>query len=151
MLSHFHAFLYPQLHLYNLAPCILIPPGSCALVGIRTFLHPHTLRFMCACWHPYILTYSGSCVFGCILASSHSHVVSPSSSVLACNLAPSHPHSLKFICALLVSLPPHILSFMCVSFYPCILSPSYAQIRVCLLVSLHPYILWPLGPRRRVC
>ena len=77
------------------------------LVDIRTSMHPHILRFMCACLHPsifkslypdvhaclcaslhpHILIYSDSCIFGCIL-TCFCHI--PSLFVFTCILTSSH-------------------------------------------------------------
>ena len=108
--SHLHAFLYPQVHVYLLLflhPHILIPLDWCVLVDIRTSVHHHILRFMCACLHPgifkslchdvhaclhasvhpHILIYSDSCIFGCIL-TCFCHI--PSLFLFTCILASSH-------------------------------------------------------------
>ena len=152
--------MYLLLFLY---PHILIPSGSCVLVGIRTSLHPHTFRFMCAFWHPCILTslypeiyvcllaslhphiliYSGSCVFGCLLISSNPFVIFPGLFVFACILASSHPDTLGLM---RVCWCPCLLmsSFSCA--FPFILGSCHPHmLRVCLLVFSHPHVLRSFG------
>ena len=128
-------------------PHILIPSGSCVLVDICASLHPHILRFMCACWHPRILTslyaevhlclptslhphiliYSDSCVFGCILTCSQPYVMFPGFCVFACILASSRPHTLRFICT---------------CWYPCILISSDSCVFPFILASSHPHFFF---------
>ena len=124
-------------------PCILISSGSCVPACIFTSSHPHTFGFMCACWHPriltpYILRFMRACLHPCILTSSytqvpvylvvssHPHILRSYSQVCACLLVPSHPH-------ILMPSRSHVLIG--------ILASSYPQIHVCFLLSFHPLIL----------
>ena len=88
-------------------PHVLTSWGSCVLACILAFLDPHRLRFLCIWLYPRIL--KSSCHvprFVCVCL---------------------YPHILTFsysqvnVC-FLVSLHSHIVSFMCLSFCPCILS-----------------------------
>ena len=49
------------------------------------------------------------------------------------------------LAGILAFLHPHILRFICASLYPCILTFSYQQVHVCLLVYLRPSILMSYG------
>ena len=135
--------------------------GSFVLADICTSLHPHILRLMCACWHPCILISWGSCVLTCVL-TSYTHILSFLCIWLYPNILLSLCHITRFLCVFFVSSHPPILilrfmsacwypfilisSVSCVfTFYPLTLSSSYAQIRVCLFVSLLPHILRPFG------
>ena len=144
--------------------------GSFVLVDICTSLHPHILRLVCACWHPCILTSLYPEVHVCLLASLHHILIYSASYVFGCILTYSHPYVIlpDFYVFFFVSSHPPILilrfmsacwypfilisSVSCVfPFYPLTLSSSYAQIRVCLFVSLLPHILRPFGSFDPLC
>ena len=87
-------------------------------------LHPHILRFVCACLYP------------CILTSSYPHV----HKVLACTLGSSYPLSSypHVLTCVLASSHLHIVRLMCVCWYPRTLTSSYPQIYVSL--GSHPQV-----------
>ena len=141
MFDMFDLFLSPHPHILRSCALACILASShpyihmfvCTCLYPRIFIHPHTLRFMCPHLHP------------CTLASSDSRV-------FACNLLSSYPLILRIMYSvrLLVSSHPHILISLCsctpgAFWYPCILTFSYPQVRVCLHVTLYPHILLSLG------
>ena len=136
---------YPQVHLLSLAPCILVPSGSCVLACNLASSHHLILRLMyLVCLlvssHPHILISLGLCTMS---ACWYSHVRTSSYpyvhvlQVLVGTLTSSHPHILMFVYSvcLLVSSQPHILIFLGsytpgACWYPCIFISSYLYVHV---------------------
>ena len=122
---------------------------ACWHPRILTSLYPEVHACLPASFHPHILIYSDSCVFGCIPPSSHPYVIFPGLSVFTCILASSYPHTFRFIraccypCILTFSYT-QIPVYLVVSSRPHILM-SYSKVCMCLLVSSHPHILIPSG------
>ena len=104
---------------------------------------------MCACWHPRILTSLYPEVHACLFASLHSHILIYSDScVFGCILTSSHPYvifpGLCVFCLyprILTSSYPQVHTCLLVPLHLCILTSSYAQIHVYLVVSSRPHIL----------
>ena len=154
-------------------PWILITSGSCVLACAFASSHPQTfgsfvLVDICTSLHPHILISWGSCLLACVLTSSYTHILSFLCIWLYPNILTSLCHITRFLCVFFVSSHPPILilrfmsarwyPFILISsvscmfpFYPLILSSSYAQIRVCLFVSLLPHILRPFGSFDPLC
>ena len=119
---------------------------------ILASLHSHILRFLCTCLYPCILAYSYPYVRVYLLVSSHPYIlissdsyalacilISSGSCALACILESSHNHILSNV--ILTSSHRHTLRFMCACWYYGILTSSYPQVYVCLLVCLHPHVI----------
>ena len=132
--------------------CFLYPHilRSGALACILASSHPYIHMFVCTCLYPRIFTSSYPQIHVPSLASLHPHI--SDSRVFACNLLSSYSLILRIMYSVrfLVSSHPHVLISLCsctpgAFWYPCILTFSYPQVRVCLHVTLYPHILLSLG------